>query len=223
MSERIDQEYYEVVQSGSVAEQLLVTARDRMFRDFIRMTRPSADTRVLDVGVSDVQVRGANWLESVYPYPSQITACGLGKGEDFRKAFPTTAYSRIAPDEALPFPDDAFDIATANAVLEHVGGVESQRRFISDLARVARQIFITVPHRFFPVEHHTGIPFFHFLDTTFHAACKLTGKTRWLKEENLVLISKRYLKSLAPEGSLVQYTGIPLGPFSSNLFLFFWK
>ncbi len=223
MSEQIDQEYYEVVRKGGIAERLLVAARDRMFRDFMHMVKPTAGSTVLDVGVSDVQVRGANWLESVYPYPSQITACGLGEGVDFREAFPSIAYSKIAPNEPLPFPDDAFEVSTANAVLEHVGSIDNQRRFVDEMVRVARKAFITVPHRFFPVEHHTKTPLLHFTDTTFRAACRVTGKTRWLEQKNLILMSKSHLQSLAPTGSIVRHTGIPLGPFSSNLLLFFEK
>mgnify|MGYP002385468062 CR=1 FL=1 len=148
---------------------------------------------------------------------------GLGEGVDFREAFPSIAYSKITSNEPLPFPDDAFEVSTANAVLEHVGSIDNQRRFVDELVRVARKAFITVPHRFFPVEHHTKTPLLHFTDTTFRAACRVTGKTRWLEQENLILMSKSHLQSLAPRGSIVRHTGIPLGPFSSNLLLFFEK
>jgi hypothetical protein len=30
------------------------------------------------------------------------------------------------------------------------------------MAREARRTFISVPHRFFPIEHHTAIPFVHW-------------------------------------------------------------
>jgi hypothetical protein len=76
-----------------------------------------------------------------------------------RAAFPGMSYRQIVAGEPLPFPDNSFDIATSNAVLEHVGSVANQRGFISELTRVASRGFITVPNRFFPVEHHTGIPF----------------------------------------------------------------
>jgi hypothetical protein len=81
-------------------------------------------------------------------------------------------------------------------------------------------VFITVPHRFFPVEHHTAIPLAHYVDRTFALACRAVGKSEWADEANLILMSKRRLRALAPAGAVVAHTGLRLGPFSSNLLLF---
>jgi len=220
MNKRIDEEYYEVVSGDSIAERLLVKARSRMHKDFLRMTTPSPQTTILDVGVSDVQVKGANWLETAYDHPEKIHACGLGEGNDFRKAFPSVAYTQIIANERLPFDDQYFDIATANAVLEHVGSVDSQRGFIEELLRVSKQFFITVPHRYFPIEHHTSIPFAHYFDLTFDVICRVLGKERWTDQRNLILMTVSHLKSISPANSIIGYTGLPLGPFSSNIFLY---
>ncbi|MCW7546054.1 class I SAM-dependent methyltransferase [Aurantimonas litoralis] len=144
----------------------------------------------------------------------------MGVGDDFRKTYPQTPYTRIAPEKPLPFDDGTFDVATSNAVLEHVGSRENQRRFISELCRVAHTVFLTVPHRYFPVEHHTALPILHYSDTSFAVACRLIGKTYWLDETNLILMSKQHLTSLAPVNSKIGYTGLRIGPFSSNLYLF---
>jgi hypothetical protein len=37
-----------------------------------------------------------------------------------------------------------------------------RQRFVGDVPRVARKLFITVPNRFSPVEHHTTIPPLHW-------------------------------------------------------------
>ena len=58
-----DEEYYRAVPRESVAERLLVAARDRIFLDFSARMRPSPSDRILDVGVSDVVNAGANFLE----------------------------------------------------------------------------------------------------------------------------------------------------------------
>ena len=58
----IDQEYYNEVPSGSLAEQLLLAARDRIFRDFVSRMHPSPRDEILDVGVSDVINDSANVL-----------------------------------------------------------------------------------------------------------------------------------------------------------------
>ena len=218
----VDDVYYESIKPSGLSERLLVRARDRIFRDFMDRMRPTAESRILDVGVSDVISDGANVLERLYPHPAQITACGLGEGGAFRRAYPQVRYRQIEPNRRLDFADGAFEIATANAVLEHVGSVDHQRQFVGELCRVARKVFISVPHRYFPVEHHTALPMVHFTDRTFRVACTFTGKSKWALDENLILMTRKQLWQLA--GSIdrsvaVGYTGLLLGPLSSNLFL----
>jgi SAM-dependent methyltransferase len=218
--DHLDGKYYQAVPPRSLGERLTVAARDRIYDDFIRYCAPRADDRILDVGVSDVVNDAANMLERKYPHSGKITALGLGEGADFRTAFPSVAYRRIAPNQPLPFADKSFAIATSNAVLEHVGSSANQAFFVAELLRVAGRVFVTVPHRFFPVEHHTAIPLLHYWDASFAAACRLLGKSEWADERNLILMSRRRLRALAPAGAVVAPTGLRLGPVSSNLLLF---
>ena len=221
----LDQEYYREVPPNSLAEQLLISARDRIFQDFTARMRPSPSDQILDIGVSDVVNDGANVLERTYPHQGNITACGLGAGIQFKSAFPLARYLQIEPNARLPFDDGAFDIATSNAVLEHVGSFENQARFVREICRVARRVFISVPNRFFPVEHHTALPVVHFQDAMFKVACQITGKSEWAREDNLILITRKRLWQLAApienRSVTVGYTGLLLGPFSSNLYLTF--
>jgi hypothetical protein len=183
--------------------------------------RPTSTETIVDVGVSDVLNRGANLLERKYPYPQHITACGLGEAIEFQHTFPAVRYIRIQPNVPLPFPDQTFDIAFSNAVLEHVGSEVAQRDFVKELCRIGRRVFITVPHRYFPIEHHTAIPVAHYWDFSFTLACTILRKTEWARKESLTLISRKQLRSLTPQGMLavVGYTGIRLGIFSSNLYI----
>jgi SAM-dependent methyltransferase len=215
-----DEKYYEAVPPRSLGERLTVAARDRIYDDFIRYCAPHPDDTILDVGVSDVVNDAANLLERKYPYPARITALGLGDGADFCAAFPAVTYRRIAPDQPLPFADKSFAVAASNAVLEHVGSAANQARFVAELMRVADRVFITVPHRYFPVEHHTAIPLLHYWDASFRRACRLLGKSEWADERNLILMSRRRLRALAPIGATIASTGLRLGPMSSNLLLF---
>ena len=221
-SELMDGKYYEVIAPASFSERLMIRARDRIHDDFMRVCRPGPGCTVLDVGVSDVVGDAANVLERRYPWPERITAAGLGTAREFRAAFPRVAYRRIEPNRPLPFPDGAFSIATSNAVLEHVGSEENQRRFLSELMRVGRRVFVTVPHRYFPVEHHTAIPFLHWTDLGFRLACRVLDKRSWARAENLILMSRGRLRAACPPGVRVEIgaTGLPLGPFSSNLYLY---
>ncbi len=220
----LDKQYYDQVQPGSVAERIFIAARRRIFRDFVAQMRPTPSDKILDVGVSDVVNDGANVLERSYRFQENITACGIGSGLTFKIAFPLVRYRQIEPNARLPFGDASFDIATSNAVLEHVGSFENQSLFIHELCRVARRVFISVPNRFFPIEHHTAIPLAHYRDGTFKLACQITNKTEWADEKNLIFMSRKLLwKLAAPIGrsAAVGYTGLLLGPFSSNFYLAF--
>jgi hypothetical protein len=57
----------------------------------------------------------------------------------------------------------------------------------------------------------------------FRLACRLTGKLDWAQPENLILMTRKRLWQLAASlpnwSAAVGYTGLRLGPFSSNLFL----
>jgi hypothetical protein len=222
MSASLDQKYYEAVAPNGVAEALLIAARENIFRDFMTRMKPFPHDRILDVGVSDIINDGANVLERKYAHQANITACGLGAGTEFQRAFPQATYVPIEPNRPLPFADNAFDIATSNAVLEHLGSFQSQQTFVRELCRVASRVFITVPNRFFPVEHHTAIPIAHYENRLFRIACWLTGKSDWSREDNLILMTRKRLRRVAAptdKSTAVGYTGLLLGPFSSNLYL----
>ncbi len=221
-AETADEQYYEVAPPRSWGERLTALARDRIYDDLIRYCRPGRDDTILDVGVSDVVNDAANVLERKYPHQGRITAAGLGEGHAFRASYPKAAYHRIEANRPLPFADQSFDLAVSNAVLEHVGSHWDQAAFVRELCRVARTVFISVPNRYFPVEHHTAIPLLHFWTPSFGWACRRLGKPEWADENNLILMSRRGLGALTSDGvtPIVGHTGIRLGPFSSNLFLF---
>jgi len=82
-------------------------------------------------------------------------------------------------------------------------------------------VFVSVPNRYFPVEHHTAIPLLHFNDRAFAFACGFLGKAEWAEQRNLILMSIDRLQSLFPPGAVAGRSGLPLGKFSSNLFVFF--
>lgn len=224
MAQVVDEKYYQVVSNGSLAQRTLARARDRIYDDFIATMQPKPTDRILDVGVSDVVTNEANVLERRYPHPENITACGLGDAVEFRASYPKILYVKILPNQRLPFEDRAFEVAASNAVLEHVGSRESQALFVCELCRVARRVFISVPHRYFPVEHHTAFPFVHYNEALFAAMCRLAGKSEWADPANLILMTRKRLYELAAStGSkaTVGYTGLRLGPFSSNLYCAF--
>jgi Methyltransferase domain len=180
----VDDRYYEVTTPGSLSERLLIRGETASTRISLRLARPNLRTpfSILECPMS---YDGANMLVRLYPYPHHITACGLGEAKEFQSAFAQVRYRQVVPRAPLPFAEKSFNIATSNAELEHAGGVEDQRQFVAEMARVARRTFITVPHRFFPIEHHTAIPFARWTDATFQIACAAQTKAEVGREHQL--------------------------------------
>ena len=149
-----------------VASQVSLRSRERKLRLFLDLLTPGPDTTVVDVGVTDAPFGGGssdNFFEALYPWPARITAVGHTELDRFAAAFPRVKAVR-ADGRDLPFADGAFDLGFSNAVVEHVaGGRDGQRRFVQELCRVARRVFVTTPNRWFPLEVHTLLPFVHWL------------------------------------------------------------
>jgi SAM-dependent methyltransferase len=148
-----------------------------------------------------------NFFEELYPWPEQVTALGLTAGERFRASFPQIRY--VQGDAlALPFEDGAFDVVFSNAVIEHVGRPEQQRRLVAEVLRVARRAFVTTPNRWFPIEVHTRLPLVHWLpDGVADRAYDLARKP-WAKE--IHLLGPAALRELFPPDTRVVNLGMTL-------------
>jgi hypothetical protein len=73
-------------------------------------------------------------------------------------------YKFVAGDARhLDFPDNSFDLAFSNSVIEHVGTLEDQKKFSAEMRRVSKAIYCQTPNRYFFVEPHLVTPFIHFL------------------------------------------------------------
>src|SRR5438552_1893172 len=125
-------------------------------RRFVRTFAVTNETRILDVGGTPF-----NWsLVAVQP---RVTIVNMPRA---REAFATQFQSVFADGRALPFRDCSFDIVFSNSVIEHVGSLESQARFASEITRVGQAYWVQTPNRLFPVEPHLLTPFLHFLPAT---------------------------------------------------------
>jgi SAM-dependent methyltransferase len=176
--------------------------RRRKFELFMETVGPGPETRLVDVGVGDTGFGTEpglavthNFLEALYPWPERITAVSDVPLPNFAREFPSIRCVTASGTE-LPFEDDDFDIAFSNAVIEHVGGREEQRQFVSELCRVAPRVFLSTPNRWFPVETHTLVPFVHWLPRpAADRAMRALRRDNWNQVE---LLGKRELLSLFP-------------------------
>jgi SAM-dependent methyltransferase len=162
--------------------------------------KPTAATTVLDVGVtSDSSHPESNYFEKLYPYPNRITCVGTEDGSHLMREYPGLHYLPVVSGEPLPFNTRQFDIVFSNAVLEHVGSRQAQARFVAELRRVSKAFFITTPNRWFPFEHHTGLPFLHYLPPSiFRALIRNTRYRYWADEANLNILTGSDIAKLFP-------------------------
>jgi SAM-dependent methyltransferase len=165
-----------------LVDAISLLSRRRKLRLFLDELRPTAETSVLDVGADELSFgegdgcRTLNFFEEHYPWPERITALGLQDGASFRGRYPGIRYVQGDACE-LPFADGEFDVVFSNAVIEHVGGRERQRRLVSEALRVGRRVFIATPNRRFPVEVHTRLPLVHWLpEALSHRIYRAAGK-----------------------------------------------
>jgi SAM-dependent methyltransferase len=197
----------------SLADTVSLRSRKRKLRLFLDELQPTAETTVLDVGADELAFGEGdgcgtlNFFEELYPWPERITALGLQEGAAFGARYPRIRY--VQGDAcALPFADGEFDIVFSNAVIEHVGGRERQRRFVSEALRVGRRVFLTTPNRLSPLEVHTRLPLVHWLpDRLSHRAYDAVGKGF---AKDLRLLSPRAFESLFPGRVRIVNLGLTL-------------
>jgi SAM-dependent methyltransferase len=214
--------YYRHSQYVPFASRLSFHVRQRIFRRFMTAFAPSAATSILDVGVtSDTQQRESNYFERFYPYPAQVTAVGTEDGSHLTEQYRGLRYQSVEPGSSLPFSTNQFDIVFSNAVLEHTGCRSSQAAFLNEVCRVGRRFFITTPNRWFPIEHHTGLPFLHFLPSAvYRTILAKTSYRYWAEEAHLSILSGEALRRMLPTRARGQVETVRLFGLSSNLIAF---
>jgi hypothetical protein len=189
-----------------------------MFNRFMEAMRPSPEDRVIDVGVTpDTSLPESNYFEQLYPYTSNLTATSIEDASLLEDRFPGLTFVQTEGVE-LPFEDRRFDMAFCSAVIEHVGDYEQQRKFVSELMRISRNVYILTPNRWFPVDFHTMLPLIHWLPTAQHqAALRRLHQDFWAQTDNLNLLSANSLRDLFPSGTDLRISAQRTFGLKSNL------
>lgn len=113
--------------------------------------------RVLDVGG-----RQKYW-EMMGFAPTADLAITLLNVEPASVTLPHFTAMRGDARDMRGFADGEFDLVFSNSVIEHVGGLDDQRRMAAEVRRVGRRYCVQTPNRNFPIEPHFVFPFFQFL------------------------------------------------------------
>ncbi len=170
-----------------------IKARKKMFENFMKYVNPDEKSAILDLGATpDTTLADSNIFDKLYPYKEQLTVCSI---EDCSNIVSNLGLKEFVFNEAkkpLPFEDDTFDAIFCSAVLEHVGSRDDQEFFLNECLRIGKKIFLTTPYRYFPLEMHTFLPFFHWLPWKwFQKIVRLTKGEFWANTDNLNLLCKR--------------------------------
>lgn len=178
---------------------------------------------IIDIGVQAIDnVRGRyneNYLEEHFLREGRnISALGL-KGYDYSFFKKRYVNCELMEFDGVNFPKGKiYDIALSNAVIEHVGNYEAQKRWLEELSLICRRLIITTPNRHFPVETHTDILFLHsfpdrirdILFQIFHIRKKTVENMR-----DIHLFTRKQFTSL------INSAGFSIREFKMNKFLFF--
>ena len=113
------------------------------------------------------------------------------------------------------YADRSFELVFSNSVIEHVGGEEKQRAFADEVRRLGVKYWVQTPSIWFPVEAHTGMPFWFFMPEFIRLRFiknweeKLPDWTEMVK--GTTVLSKSEMRDYFPDGSMIteRKFGIP--------------
>jgi hypothetical protein len=123
---------------------------------FTRLIDPKPGTRVIDLG-------GSPEIWDHVATPLDITLLNL-PGSLTRAASSRHQFTYVEGDacNVHQFADRSFELAFSNSVIEHVGPPHRQQEFAREVARLALSFWVQTPSAYFPIEPHSGLPFYWF-------------------------------------------------------------
>lgn len=202
-----------------------MNSRLRLFQRLLRVVSPAARRermkylRLLDLntGAKVVDLGGACEIWQFMDTPLEITIVNL-PGVDVQK--PSASHHKFhfveadATDLGM-YSDDEFDLVFSNSVIEHVGGKDRQAAFAGEVRRLAPAYYVQTPSIWFPLEAHSGMPFWWALPKS----ARNWLIERWRKKvpawtamiEGTTVITRKSLQSYFPDGKILteRFVGIP--------------
>lgn len=140
-------------------------SRRRKLELFYKVMRPTAQTKVLDVG-AEINPGGDHGLQLIdsYPWKSEFSAINISPEHISRmKQYYPEVEAIVGDALELHWPDKYFDAVYSNAVIEHVGDFERQKQMATEIMRVGKSWFVTTPNRWYPFEFHLRLYFVTWL------------------------------------------------------------
>jgi len=192
---------------GSVSGRL----RRRRFERFQALLSgsPNRPCRILDIGGDE------HYWRVMLPdlrLPVEITLLNLNSYAHFPDARITSLVGDARDLSHLP--DGMFDLVYSNSLIEHLGGLEDQRRMAHEVRRLGRAYFIQTPNRRFPIEPHFLLPFFQYLPLPLKTQVARRFRPGWYRQRRVEaavedarlirLLTYREMAALFPDGKIWQ-------------------
>lgn len=149
----------------SIFTRLSKISRIRKLELFNKLMNPTKEMRILDVG-AEISLNSECNLQFIdnYPWENNVSAINLSSEHiSLIKQYYPEIDARVGDACALPWEDKHFDIVYSNAVIEHLGNFEKQKKMAAEIMRVGKSWFVTTPNRWYPFEFHMRLPFVTWL------------------------------------------------------------
>jgi ubiquinone/menaquinone biosynthesis C-methylase UbiE len=134
----------------------IIPFRKKRMEKFLKTIDPQPTERILDVG-GDLY----NW--NLMDYKHEVVLLNLAAESNNNTNLSSNFSFVVGDGTALHYGDKEFDILFSNSTIEHVGTLEQQKDFASEVCRVGKRIWIQTPAKEFFFEPHYITPFIHWL------------------------------------------------------------
>ena len=178
--------------------------RPRRMLQFKQMFGVSDRDRIVDIGGDE-----DNW--EYIPDQPEITIVNLDVDDRREGRF----HFMRGDARKLDLPDQAFDIAYSNSVIEHVGDYGDQRRFAAETRRLARRYYVQTPNKWFIIEPHLIALIVHFFPKkVYRRLLPLFSVWYWINRpsqdevdayiDSINLLSEKQMRELFPDAEILR-------------------
>ena len=189
-------------------------SRTRKLELFNKLMNPTKEMKILDIG-AEINPTNEDIIQFIdgYPWNNNVSAINLSSEHiSLIKQYYPEVDARVGDACALPWEDKHFDIVYSNAVIEHLGSFEKQKKMAAEIMRVGKSWFITTPNRWYPFEFHMRLPFVTWLPRNgyirFGQIISYNHMERkyvtGIKRDGLRLITAKELKHCFPSSRIIK-------------------
>ena len=181
-------------------------ARKRRHRSqwFMDVTNIQRDMSIIDLG-------GSPMIWEHVSTPLNITLVNVHYEENDRfhaERIRQHKFQFIQGDACnVGLPSNSFDLVFSNSVIEHVGDDKKRAAFAGEVRRLAGKYWVQTPAKYFPIEAHTGMPFWWYYPENLRRALKRKWSAtlpEWTEMiEGTTVVEKRELQRILPESTIL--------------------